>query len=213
VRRVGAHRRRRPNAGALRPAPVRSSIAVALGSKANGLATVAGALNKGEVALAQIAALLLQFPDPHSTLESGGNEARTRLAKELFWSGLLKADPEWDVKHPRTGTPLNPGWFAEMPKDAREPKASRMSGAGWPSKDVNFAVRAMALELALELAELEPHVREGVLLFELAREAITELRDEGDTSGRRTRDFTSAQSFSEQREVGLQALRKMGVLE
>ena len=52
--------------------------------------------------------------------------------------GLLKADADWDNKHPRTGAPPNPGWFAptsgtpaaDAPKTEPHPAASAPSRGG-----------------------------------------------------------------------------------
>lgn len=90
-------------------------------NKREGFAAIAKALECGDVALAQIAAVLLQFPDPPMLAKAEGLDPAA-LAAELFRSGLLKGD--WDPdKHPRTGTPPNPGWFAPKDDDVgREPK-------------------------------------------------------------------------------------------
>ena len=78
------------------------------------MAVVARALERNDLALAQIAALLLQFPDPPSLTKDYSAQGAAALAWQLIESGLLKAD--WDsAKHPRAGEPPNPGWFA--PKD------------------------------------------------------------------------------------------------
>ena len=83
-------------------------------TKRSGLAIVARALERGDLALAQIAALLLQFPDPPSLTKDASAQGAAALAWQLLESGLLKAG--WDpAAHPRTGEPPNPGWFA--PKD------------------------------------------------------------------------------------------------
>jgi hypothetical protein len=76
-------------------------VSVDFGPKTSGAAAVARALTNGDLALAQIATLLLQLPDP--PLSKGG-EARPDRSNELVGrlqlSGLLKAD--WDPeKHPR----------------------------------------------------------------------------------------------------------------
>jgi hypothetical protein len=73
---------------------------------------VAEALNNGELARAQIAALLLQLPDPPVLGRDAPNGPD--LAAQLEELGLLTKDWNPD-EHPRTGTPPNPGWFA--PKD------------------------------------------------------------------------------------------------
>ncbi|MGD0642140.1 MAG: hypothetical protein ABSC22_15435 [Roseiarcus sp.] len=80
--------------------------------KRGGLTVAAEALNKGELARAQIAALLLRLPDPAlSKLDPGARNEQLACLRE---SGLLAKDWSED-DHPRTGTPPNPGWFA--PKD------------------------------------------------------------------------------------------------
>jgi hypothetical protein len=80
--------------------------------KGGGLRVVADALNQGEVARAQIAALLLRLPDP--ALGKADAPDPIDLVSRLRESGLLAKD--WTADdHPRTGTPPNPGWFA--PRD------------------------------------------------------------------------------------------------
>lgn len=70
-----------------------------------GLATVAAALGRNNLALAQIAAVQLQLPDLTDTVARAGLEAEDLLIK--------RGSVAWDeARHPRTGTPPNPGWFA-----------------------------------------------------------------------------------------------------
>jgi hypothetical protein len=104
-----------------------------LGRKRRGVDAVAAALSNGELARAQIAALLLQLPDPPASAGAQlGDLEKRRLALELAAGGLLKADADWDEKHPRTGEPPNPGWFAatsgapaaDAPKTEPHPAAS-----------------------------------------------------------------------------------------
>jgi hypothetical protein len=100
----------------------RYRLPIDLASKAGGLALMATALNRGDLAMAAIAAVQMQIPDPPpwtSTTES--DERIARRVAELWRSGLLKADSDWDAKHPRTGTPPNPGWFAPVPKEPQVP--------------------------------------------------------------------------------------------
>jgi hypothetical protein len=153
----------------------RYGLAVDVSDKAEGIAVVARALDKGDIALAQIAALLLQFPDPPEFAKQAlEGSALVSLASELICSGLLKGDWNSDA-HPRTGTPPNRGWFAPVPKDSEPSKTPR---AGWPSRPVNIAIRTVALELAIQLVELEPHVRTAVFAFAVIVEVIDWLRDE-----------------------------------
>ena len=92
----------------------RYGFPVDLATKRAGLAGVARALERGDLARAQVGALLLRFPDPPPLVKGDSARDSATLAKQLVESGLLKAD--WDAsKHPRTGEPPNPGWFA--PKD------------------------------------------------------------------------------------------------
>ena len=104
-----------------------------LGRKRRGVDAVAAALSNGELARAQIAALLLQLPDPPAAAGARlGDLEKRRLALELAAGGVLKADADWDDKHPRTGAPPNPGWFAptsgtpaaDAPKTEPRPAAS-----------------------------------------------------------------------------------------
>jgi hypothetical protein len=102
-----------------------------------GVDAVAAALGNRELARAQIGALLLQLPDPPASAgaQLDGLEKR-RLVRDLVACGLLKADADWDDKHPRTGAPPNPGWFAPTSgePDAEEPNARSSSAAGAPSR-------------------------------------------------------------------------------
>lgn len=97
--------------------------------KGRALDAVAAALTNGELARAQIGALLLRFPDPPASASghADGLEKR-RLVDGLLACGLLKADADWDDKHPRTGAPPNPGWFASTQgapgADAPKPDAN-----------------------------------------------------------------------------------------
>ncbi len=103
-----------------------------IGGMRGGVDAVAAALGKGELARAQIAALLLRLPDPTAAVapQNSALEKR-RLAHDLVACGLLK-DDDWDEKHPRTGAAPNPGWFA--PK-AGQPGADKPSpAAGAPSR-------------------------------------------------------------------------------
>jgi hypothetical protein len=104
-------------------------LPIDMASKSGGLAVIAKALNKGDLARAQIATLLLGLPDP-PCLSKGApsREAMIKLASDLRWSRLLKAD--WDPdEHPRwpAGAPDSQGGkFA--PKD--DDTASGQSSGG-----------------------------------------------------------------------------------
>lgn len=60
---------------------------------------IAGALNAGELARAQIATVLLGIPDPPQLFKgAAAPEQAIKLIRDLHWSGLLKWDPD---EHPR----------------------------------------------------------------------------------------------------------------
>ena len=122
-------------------------IPVDIAAKLGALTLIANALNRGDMAMAAIAAVQMQFPDP-PPLAKGAEavDEIIRRAAELCRGGLLKAD--WDpTKHPRTGEPPNRGWFAPVPKETQAP-----SRKGWPLPHVNEAARKF-VKLVAELIE------------------------------------------------------------
>jgi hypothetical protein len=152
--------------------------------KRKGVEAVAAALAKGELARAQIAALLLQLPDPppSSGLHPDGMRKR-RLVADLDACGLLKADADWEEKHPRTGTPPNPGWFAptseapaaDGPKSGPEsgPAAHTPSGAALayvapgPAVEADSVLAEGLSETALRgLATLAARLSAATILFD-----------------------------------------------
>jgi hypothetical protein len=130
--------RRRDEGDLNRQLSKRYGFPLDLGRKRGGIDAVAGALNNGELARAQVAALLLQLPDPPSSAdaEPDGLEKRRRLAYELADGDLLKADADWDDKHPRAGAPPNPGWFAPTSAESGTdgPKTGPSRAAGETSR-------------------------------------------------------------------------------
>jgi len=93
------------------------------------LAAVARAIDRGDLALASIGAVLLRFPDPPALTKDAPPRGSVELAAQLAAEGLLKAD--WDPsKHPRLGAPPNPGWFAAT--DAPSPPATREARSASP---------------------------------------------------------------------------------
>jgi hypothetical protein len=121
-------------------------LPIDVAAKIGGMETIARALNEGKLALAKIAAVQLQFPDPPPRRNDFNLDMLSRAA-ELYRSALLKADNDWDALHPRTGTKPNPGWFAPKPEDPKPP-----SKLGWALSAVNKKVKAWIAEAATELA-------------------------------------------------------------
>jgi hypothetical protein len=88
----------------------RYRLPIDIAPKTNALALIAHALNRGDVAMAAIAAVQMQLPDPPLADAPEDHGQTVQRAAELNRVGLLKF---WDpLKHPRIGTPPNPGWFA-----------------------------------------------------------------------------------------------------
>jgi hypothetical protein len=81
---------------------------IAVDRVASGLAVVAAALEENNLALAQIAALLLRLPDLPDLAARDRIEAED--ARLAGGDALCRSfDP---ARHPRAGVPPNPGWFA-----------------------------------------------------------------------------------------------------
>ncbi len=105
-------------------------------AKAGALALIANAFNRGDLALAAIAVVQMQFPNPPPLAKRvETDEEIKRRAYELYRSGLLKAG--WDpAKHPRTGTPPNPGWFAPAANGSEAPVPAAMGDKPWKKPDL-----------------------------------------------------------------------------
>ena len=152
--------------------------------KGRALDTVAAAFTNGELARAQIGALLLQLPDPPSAAvaQPDGLEKR-RLALDLVACGLLKADADWDDKHPRTGAAPNPGWFAstQSAEVADAPKPSASPAAAIPSRGgsaLAFVAPAPAARVGSLLAEdLSATALRGLAMLAARFSAATILFD------------------------------------
>ena len=101
-----------------RPEQIEAQLLRAYGREINaspklaGLRGVVDALNRGELARAQIATLLLKLPNP--PIRGTAADSEDVLSKRLHECGWLLKDFDPD-KHPRAGVPPNPGWFA--PRD------------------------------------------------------------------------------------------------
>ena len=84
-------------------------LPIDMSRKRGGLKAIAKALNEGDVARAQIAAVLLGVPDPLPLSKHASSRRQMiELVRDLHWSGMLKWDP---AEHPRwlTGSPDGKG--------------------------------------------------------------------------------------------------------
>jgi hypothetical protein len=95
----------------------RYRLPIDIASKSSALALIAVALNRGDLAMAAIAAVQMQIPDPPLLAKRAENlDEITQRARDLNRSGLPKF---WDpALHPRDGVPPNPGWFAPTGAEA-----------------------------------------------------------------------------------------------
>ena len=157
----------------------RYGLPIDVTTKAGGLANVAKALDRGDLALAGIGAVLLQFPDPPQ-LDKGAPTADdlARLATELACSGLLKGD--WDpTKHPRTGEKPNPGWFAEVARAVAEASA-RMRA--WPSPEFNRELRKLLAELSEKgwLTDFGPYGDAAAIIWEIVQRLGPSVLNDGE---------------------------------
>ncbi len=110
--------------------------------KMAGFGVIAKSLQDGNLVKAQVAALLLRLPDPPSRTDAAlGKSAEQRLFYDLVACGLLKADADWDEKHPRTGAPPNVAWFASKPNDAPEKEPPQADAK--PRQGASFDAQAV----------------------------------------------------------------------
>jgi len=98
----------RPIAELNRDLSFRYRLPIDITSKASALSLIAAAFNRGDLAMAAIAAVQMQLSDPPPLAKRTENlDEITQLARELSRSGLLKF---WDpALHPRAGVPPNAG--------------------------------------------------------------------------------------------------------
>lgn len=100
----------RPSAELNNELTARYRLPIDIASKAGALGLIAAALNRGDLAMAAIATVQMQIPDPPplAKIFEAPNEI-ARRASELGRSSLLRV---WEAdEHPRAGVPPNPGWF------------------------------------------------------------------------------------------------------
>lgn len=130
-------------------------------AKRGRLEAVAGALQRGEMALAK-------------------NCGTLELAERLFESGLLKGG--WDsTKHPRTGEAPNRGWFARKPEELspRAAPTGEWRGLGEVVRRTLIEARALLKEAgkkAVETGEaalwLDPELRAAITALIEVLEAL-----------------------------------------
>jgi hypothetical protein len=189
-------------------------------AKMAGFGVVAKALQDGNLAKAQIAALLLRLPAPPLRTDAAlGKSAERRLYYDLVACGLLKADADWDEKHPRTGSPPNRARFASKPGDAgadeppkadAKPDQDSSSGAEAPRSQFAFlstgAAKAAESVLAEDLpdtvlkglATLAARVSAASIIFgAIFIPSATPSVDEGPVPGRPNMRYRWAHAGSE----------------
>jgi hypothetical protein len=89
----------------------RYGLPIDASSKAQGIATIASALNKGEIARAQLATLFLRFPEPPPLKKSTSSRGDwVRFIGGLAESDLIKA--RWDIRWPAHAPDSQGGRYA-----------------------------------------------------------------------------------------------------
>ena len=130
-------------------------LPVDMSSKRGGLRVIAKALNEGDVVRAQIAAVLLGVPDPPSLSKGApSRKGMIKLASDLRWSGLLKAD--WDPdEHPRwpAGAPDSQGGQFAPKGEGGETGASPISYAGTTGRAGSDNPRPDRADTRIQLAD------------------------------------------------------------
>jgi hypothetical protein len=118
--------------------------------KSGGLRAISNALNEGDIARAQIATVLLGIPDPPPLAKgSRTTEATLRFIRDLYWTGMIKAD--WDEdEHPRwpAGAPDSQGGRFAPKGGFWEDVMSAFAEVGRAEIDESNAERAGAAAIA-----------------------------------------------------------------
>jgi hypothetical protein len=104
-------------------------LPVDMSSKTGGLRAIANAFNDGDMARAQVATLLLRMPNPPSLSKGApSRQEMIKLAGELHWSGVLKAD--WDPdQHPRWPAHAPDSQGGRFAPKGDDPAAGQSAGA------------------------------------------------------------------------------------
>jgi hypothetical protein len=93
-------------------------LPIDIASKAKVLAAIAGALNEGSIARAQLATLFLRFPDPPvSAKGASSRDEQIRFIRELHSSSLLKWDADLHPRWPEHAPDSQGGRFAPRAAD------------------------------------------------------------------------------------------------
>ena len=183
-------------------------LPVAVSAKEKGLAAIARALNKGEVALAQLATLFAHFPDPPSLAKRAPSQDEIiKLALALDWAGLLKINP----RHYPAGTSGGKGGqFA--PKDA-DADQDAQSDSGLPdapnnSSDIPRDVKGAGRQATRSAATAATETAEQSAERQASRAAVRTAVEEAAVSAESAEIRIAArQAF---REAALDALKSVG---
>ena len=103
--------------------------------------SIANALNEGDMARAQVATLLLRMPNPPSLSKGApSRQEMIKLAGELHWSGVLKAD--WDPdQHPRWPADAPDSQGGQFAPKGDDPAAGQSAGATAQAKQPSAHAR------------------------------------------------------------------------
>ena len=114
-------------------------LPIDMSSKMGGIRAISNALNKGDVARAQIATVLLGIPDPPALSKGADNRAElNKFIDDLFWSGLLKADwdPDEHMRWPAGSPDSQGGRFAPKDEDSTAGQAVNETAPTRASHDI-----------------------------------------------------------------------------
>ena len=116
-------------------------LPVDMSSKRGGLRAIANAFNDGDMARAQVATLLLRMPNPPSLSKGApSRQEMIKLAGELHWSGVLKAD--WDPdQHPRWPAHAPDSQGGQFAPKGDDPAAGQSAGATSQAKQPSAHAR------------------------------------------------------------------------
>jgi hypothetical protein len=130
------------------------SLPIDMSSKAGGLKAISRALNEGDVARAQIAAVLLRIPEaPKPTEGEHSQNDLIKFIRNLYQCDLIKAD--WDPdEHPR--------WPAGTPESQGGQFAPKDEGDAGQSATADGAVDRESSNEFLQYGADEGHFDDGV---------------------------------------------------